>query len=55
MTPDLVRVPEAARRLGVSKQAVYKRINRKQVPTIRIGASVYIDWDKLMTQARKAG
>ena len=51
---NLIRPEEAARRLGVSRQSIYKRIERKQIPVFHLGRSVYIDWDELCDTMRKA-
>jgi excisionase family DNA binding protein len=41
--PDLIRVPEAARRLGVSSETLYRHIRRGQFePAVRIGRSIRI-------------
>jgi len=38
-----LRVPEAARSLGLSQKAVYHRVRRGQLATRRIGRTLYID------------
>jgi excisionase family DNA binding protein len=41
--PTLLRVPEAARELGVSRSKTYQLIAAGQLPTIRIGASIRVN------------
>ena len=38
----LLRVPEAAARLGVGRSTIYVLLGRKELPVIRIGAAVRI-------------
>ena len=38
MKPDLLTVTEAARRLGVSRQTVDKRVRLGSIPSVRIDA-----------------
>ena len=40
--PLLLRIPEAARLLGVSRPTLYQLVARREVPVVRIGHSVRV-------------
>jgi excisionase family DNA binding protein len=46
--PDLIRVPEAARRLGVSSETLYRQIRAGNFPpAVHIGAAIRISVPRL--------
>lgn len=38
--PDLLTVPEVAKLLRCSRGSIYKRIERRQIPHIRLGRTI---------------
>lgn len=50
---EFVRVPEAARRLGVSRVALYHKIRRGYVPAHRLGRIIYIDMREVEETLRR--
>jgi len=43
----LLRIPEAADRLGVGRSTLYLLLNRRELPVVRIGRSVRIPREAL--------
>ena len=44
---ELLRTPECARRLGISRRTLYGWRYRKEVPSYKIGGVVYWRWDQI--------
>lgn len=57
----LLRIPEAAARLGLGRSTMYELIQAGELPVVRIGKSVRIPasrleaWVELQTQAAEGG
>ena len=43
----LLRVPEAAETLGLSRAFVYELIAKKELPTVRVGRAVRVSYSSL--------
>lgn len=50
---EYVRAPEAARRLGVSRVALYHKVRRNLVPAYRIGHILYFDMKEIEERIRR--
>lgn len=42
MEPETYSVPVAARKLGVGRATMYRAVERREIPNIRIGARIVI-------------
>jgi excisionase family DNA binding protein len=51
---ETLKVPEAAKRLGISRNSLYEAIKRKEIPVIRIGQAIRISTRWLDHQIDKA-
>ena len=46
--PILIRVPEAARILGISRSKAYELINDGRLPVVRLGMSIRVNRSALL-------
>lgn len=53
--PDLISVTEAAELLGMSRQAVHKRIDTDQIPAAQVGQQVVLRRDLVVQIAAQEG
>ena len=51
----LLKVPEVAERLGVSRHRVYELIRKRKLPAVYLGRSVRVDAEVLEEWIRRGG
>jgi len=50
---ELIRIATAAKRLGISRQNLYKRIKRDKLPLFEVDGIQFIDWDTLKYEVER--
>lgn len=50
---ELIRIATAAKRLGITRQNLYKRIKRDKLPVFDIDGTQFIDWDTLKYEVER--
>lgn len=51
---ELIRIPTAAERLGVTRQYIYKLIKDGEIRVVEIDGMQFIDWDTLTFERQRA-
>lgn len=50
---ELIRIATAAKRLGITRQNLYKRIKRDKLPLFEVDGIQFIDWDTLKYEVER--
>ena len=52
INPDLLSVRDALKIIPVSREALYRKLKRRELPSYRFGAKVLVDLDEILRAMR---